>query len=151
MNATAGAWRRARSTAVADQLVEPQLLVRLAVRLAVARQLDQIADQLAELLDLGDEVGPQALAIGLGQRARRAQDLEVGAQRSERRAQLVRGVGHEPALGRCESSSASSMVLNEAARRASSSSPCASMRRDRSRVRATCSAVSVRSVTGRTA
>ena len=47
---------------------------------------------------------------------------------------------------RWESSSASSIVLNDAARRASSSSPCASMRRDRSRVRATCSAVSVSSV-----
>ena len=52
---------------------------------------------------------------------------------------------------RCESSSASSIVLNDAASRASSSSPSASIRRERSRVRATCSAVSVRSVTGRTA
>ena len=43
---------------------------------------------------------------------------------------------------RWESSSASSIVLNDAASRASSSPPVASIRRDRSRVRATCSAVS---------
>ena len=99
MNATAGRVAPRALDGGGDQLVEPQRLVRLAVGLAVARQLDQVADQLAELLDLGDEVGPQALAIGLGQRARPAQHLEVGAQRGERRAQLVRGVGHEPALG----------------------------------------------------
>ena len=43
------------------------------------------------------------------------------------------------------------MVLNAVARRATSSSPWASIRRVRSRVEATCSAVSVSSATGRTA
>ncbi len=81
-----------------DQLVQAQRLVRLVRRLAVARELDEVADQLAQLLELEHEVAAQALAVGRRQRAPRPEDLEVGAQRRERRAQLVRGVGHEPAL-----------------------------------------------------
>ena len=52
---------------------------------------------------------------------------------------------------RAESSSAASIVLKLAARRLSSSRPCASMRRDRSRVSVTSSVVRVRRRTGASA
>ena len=81
------------------ELVEPQRLGWVARDLAVAGELDEVADQLAELLELGDEVAPQALAVGGRQVAAGAEHLEVGAQRRERRAQLVRRVGDELALG----------------------------------------------------
>ena len=67
----------------------------------VAGQLDQVADQGAQLLDLGADVVEQ-LEARLGRQRRvalgLAEQVEVGAQRGERRAQLVAGVGHQPAL-----------------------------------------------------
>ena len=75
--------------------------------------------------------------------SRGAQQLDVRADRRQRRAQLVRGVGDELALGLARASSAASIVLNARARRSISSSPPDGMRRDRSWVAATCSAVAV--------
>ena len=62
----------------------------------------------------------------------------------------MRGVGHELALGAtdAERSSASSIALKLVAMLAISSSPLASILRARSRVRATCSAASVRRRSG---
>ena len=84
---------------VLDQPVEPHRPPGLAVELDVAGEIDQVADQHRQLVELGDDVGEQSLALlgrhllGMGE------DLDVGAQAGERRAQLVRGVGDELALG----------------------------------------------------
>ena len=149
---TCGAWRCGALDRGRHELVEPQRLGRLAGRLAVAGELDEVADQLVELLELRDEVAPQALAVGRPA-ARGASPSTSRLVRSD--VSGVRSSCDASATSwRCarwESSSASSIVLNDAASRASSSPPVASIRRERSRVRATCSAVSVRSVTGRTA
>ena len=70
-------------------------------RRLVAGQLDQVADQGAQLLDLAADVveqletrlgGQRRVALGL------VEQVEVGAQRGERRTQLVARVGHQPAL-----------------------------------------------------
>ena len=66
----------------------------------LARQLDQVADQGGHLGDLGPDVGEQlgarlrepGGAAGLGEQ------VEVGAQRGQRGAQLVAGVGDQLAL-----------------------------------------------------
>ena len=90
----AGALDRGR-----DQPVEPHVLDRRRLGLLVAGELDEVADERAQLLELRDEVGAQAVAVlGVGRAAAR-QHLEVGAQRGERRPELVRGVGDELALG----------------------------------------------------
>ena len=84
-----------------DELVERQHL-ELGHRLLLAREVDEVGDEQGQLLELGDDVGPQPLAVVRVQPAA-AEHLEVRAQRGQRRAQLVRGVGHEPplrALGR---------------------------------------------------
>ena len=79
------------------QLVEAHVLGRRR-RLAVARQGDEVADEVAELLGLLDHVVEQGAPVDLAHRRRVAQDLDVRAQRGHRRAQLVRGVGHQLAL-----------------------------------------------------
>ena len=79
------------------ELVEAHVLGRRR-RLAVAGQRDEVGDEVAELLGLLDDVVEQRAAVGLAHRRRVAQDLDVRAQRGHRRAQLVRGVGHELAL-----------------------------------------------------
>jgi hypothetical protein len=48
--------------------------------------------------DWPDHVAQQRAPLALLELGAREQDLHVGAQRRHRRAQLVRGVGHEPAL-----------------------------------------------------
>ena len=95
---TPGAWRRARSTAARDQPVEPHVLDRGRVGLLVAGELDEVADERGQLLELRDHVGAQPLAVAGVRRPAAGQHLEVRAQRGERRAQLVRGVGDELAL-----------------------------------------------------
>ena len=63
-------------------------------------QLDDVADQCAELLGLLEHVGEQAPAILPGELiSLLEQHLDVRAQAGDRRAQLVRGVGHKLALG----------------------------------------------------
>ena len=69
-------------------------------RFAGAREIDQIADEDREVLELAAHRGQDV------QRARPAasrrgalEQLDVGADRGQRRAQLVRGVGDELALG----------------------------------------------------
>ena len=93
----------------------------------VARELHQVADQRGQLLDLRAHVVEQ-LGAGLG-RQRRVhsawrEQVEVGAQRGERRPQLVAGVGHQPTLPVAGGATrASSIWLNAVASRATSSSP----------------------------
>ena len=81
-----------------DQAVEPHVLHRGLVGLLVAGELDQVADERAQLLQLGDQVRAQPVAVAGVGRAAAGEHLEVGAQARERRAQLVRGVGDELAL-----------------------------------------------------
>ena len=74
----------------------------IVVQRLVARQLDEVADQGRELLDLGADVGHDLHRLLVAQRAARlarlGQELDVGAQAREGRAQLVSGVGHEAPL-----------------------------------------------------
>ena len=76
--------------------VEPDVLgVRLA--LVAPRQVDEVPHQDGQLVDLALDLLEQALALGRRQIAG-AQHLEIRPQRRDRRAELVRGVGHELAL-----------------------------------------------------
>ena len=96
-SAIAGAWRRARSTAAATSSSR-RTSSALGVALLVARELDEVADQRGQLLELART---RSAAGARGRPRRRAaarQHLEVGAQRGQRRAQLVRRVGDELAL-----------------------------------------------------
>ena len=81
-----------------DERVEPDV-VHLVGRLVAARELDQVGDQRGQLLRLVDDVVEQGAALGRRQVLLLEQQLGVGAQRGHRRAQLVRGVGDELALG----------------------------------------------------
>ena len=83
-----------------DHLGEVEGLHDLGQRL-VAGELDEVADEVRQLLDLGADVVEElglllgrepAGLVGLGEQ------VEVRAQRGERRPQLVAGVGHQPAL-----------------------------------------------------
>ncbi len=67
-------------------------------RLRSARQLDDVADERRQLVELRDDVGPQALAIGLRQLVGVLQHLDVRAQAGDRRTQLVAGVRHQVTL-----------------------------------------------------
>ena len=93
-----GALRRARAS---DSAATPSRRTSSVVgaRLVAAGELDQVADERAELLALLDDVGEQAPAILGLELDLLEQDLDVGAQARHRRAQLVRGVGDELALG----------------------------------------------------
>ena len=135
-----------------DELVEPQRLERLAGaprRRARARRGRRPARRAPRAGRRGRGAGARGRPAGSSRREPSTSRLvrsEVSGVRSSCDASATSW-----RCARWESSSASSIVLNDAASRASSSSPVASIRRERSRVRATCSAVSVRSVTGRTA
>ena len=96
--ADAGAWRRARATASATSASRRHVLDRR-VALVAAGQLDEVAHEPAELLGLADHVAQQRAPLALLELGAGEQDLHVGPQRGHRRAQLVRGVGHELALG----------------------------------------------------
>ncbi len=64
-----------------------------------ASQGQQVADQAAQALDLGDRVGHRLVAVGGRQVVTGAlEQLEIRADRGERRTQLVGGVGDEAAL-----------------------------------------------------
>ena len=84
-----------------DHLGEVEGLDHVGGQRLVAGQLDEVADEGGQLLELGADVveqlglllgGQPAGLVGLGEQ------VEVGAQRGERRAQLVAGVGDQPAL-----------------------------------------------------
>ena len=81
----------------AHDLVDAHVVDDVA-RLRAARELDDVADERGQLVELRDDVGAQALALGLGQPVGVLEHLDVGAQAGDRRAQLVAGVGHEVAL-----------------------------------------------------
>ena len=83
---------------LADEVVEPDVLA-LAPRLVAARELDQVGDEHPELGRLLLDVVQQPRALVRRQRLGLGQHLDVGAQAGDRRAQLVRGVGDELALG----------------------------------------------------
>ena len=67
--------------------------------LLAAGEVDQVVDEQRQLLDLLDDVAEQLLALGGVHVVGLLEDLDVGAQARDRRAQLVRGVGDELALG----------------------------------------------------
>ena len=81
----------------AHDLVDAHVVHDVA-RLGAAGQLDDVAHERRQLVELRDDVGAQALAIGLGQPVGVLQHLDVGAQAGDRRAQLVAGVRDEVAL-----------------------------------------------------
>ena len=82
---------------VGGDQVEAHVSGRLGHRLGpgLAGELDQLADQGGHLVDLLDEVVQQLLARLRRQLVPAREDLDVRLQAGERRAQLVRGVGHE--------------------------------------------------------
>jgi hypothetical protein len=78
--------------------VEPDVLRLLRVLLG-ARELDQLRDQRRHLAELLDHVAEKPLPLLGRKRAFAGEHLDVRAQAGERRAQLVRRVRHELALG----------------------------------------------------
>jgi hypothetical protein len=70
---------------------------RLAIGLglAAARELDHVRDQPRQLVDLLVDVLHQLAAIAVGDLAAALEELDVRPQARQRRAQLVRRVGHE--------------------------------------------------------
>ena len=92
-----GGARRARATASRHQLVQRDVLERR-IAVVAAGQLDQIAHQPAELLGLAHHVAQEGAPLAFLELGAGEQDLHVGPQRGHRGAQLVRGVGHQPAL-----------------------------------------------------
>ena len=78
-------------------LVESQLFERHRY-LFVASDLDEIVDQFRHPLHLAHEIAEHLLSLGGIRRLSALEQLEVGAQAGERRAQLVRGVGDQLTL-----------------------------------------------------
>ena len=68
-------------------------------RRRAARELDHVAHERRQLVQLADDVPAQALLLVRGQALGFAQHLDVRAQRGDRRAQLVAGVGDQLPLG----------------------------------------------------
>ena len=93
-----GALRRARATDSSTIRSSRTSSAALGGQVA-AGELDQVADERAQLLALLDDVGEQPLAVLVVELGAGQQHLDVGAQAGHRRAQLVRGVGDELALG----------------------------------------------------
>ena len=82
---------------VGDDLIDAHVLAaRLAAR--ATSQLDDVADERRELVELLDDVPTQALLLLGRQTLGVAEDLDVRAQRGDRRAQLVARIGHQMAL-----------------------------------------------------
>ena len=81
---------------VGHELVEAQQL-ELGHRLLLACEVDQVGDEHGQLLELGDHVRAQPLVVARAEPGA-PEHLEVRAQRRQRRAQLVGGVGDQPAL-----------------------------------------------------
>ena len=93
-----GARRRTRASGAGDDVVEVDGRDDRRHRV-VAGELDQVADQRGQLLDLGTDVAEQLDPCLLRQVAAGLREqVEVGAQGGQRRAQLVAGVGHQLAL-----------------------------------------------------
>ena len=84
---------------VLDDLVQAHVVRGGSPRPAPARELDDVADQRGQLVELLDDVPPQALLLLRRQPLGFAEDLDVRAQRGDRRAQLVARVGDQVALG----------------------------------------------------
>jgi hypothetical protein len=82
---------------VLGQRVPAQLLDR-GGRLLAAGQLHGVGDQAGQVVDAGEHRGDQPVAVLPVQQLYLAQHLDVGAQRGQRGAQLVRGVGDQLAL-----------------------------------------------------
>jgi hypothetical protein len=80
---------------VLDQLVEAD---GLDLGRALPVDLDQVADQRAELFDLVGDIGEQLLALPRRKLLPAREHLDVRPHARQRRPQLVRGVGNEPAL-----------------------------------------------------
>ena len=80
-----------------DQLAEVDRLHRL-LAARVGGELHQLRDEIGELAQLESVSVDQLGALRVVERSGPAQEVDVGAQRGERRAQLVAGVHHEPLL-----------------------------------------------------
>ncbi len=82
---------------VLEQLAQVERFARRLAHLVDPRQRQQVVDQAAHPRRLG--LDPRHRPLDLGRLPRRADPVElaVAADRGERRAQLVRGVGEEPA------------------------------------------------------
>ena len=83
---------------IADEEVEAEGLRRGRL-LVPACELGQVADEIRQFLELHQHVVDQDVAVLFAELVDAADHLEVGAQAGERRAQLVRGVEDELALG----------------------------------------------------
>ena len=77
--------------------VELDVLERRVGRVA-ARELDEVADQAGQLLGLADHVAQEGAPLALLELGAGEEDLHVRAQGGDGRTQLVRRVGHQPAL-----------------------------------------------------
>ena len=97
VSSTRGASRRARSRPAATKLVQAHLL-GIAGGLPPPGDVDHVPDQARELVGLGHQIAEQVGPVGVRERVAALEHLDVGAQAGERRAQLVRCVGHELAL-----------------------------------------------------
>ena len=97
-NVNPGARRRARSTrrgTTESSRTSPYSPLGL----LPAGQLDHVADQRGQLVELLDHVRSQRGAVLGREEVLVAHQLEVGPDGGDRRAQLVRGIGDEVALG----------------------------------------------------
>jgi hypothetical protein len=83
---------------VVHDVVQAQLLGRLDRTLARAREIDEIADEDREVLELCPDRCEDACALGGGHAVGALEQLDVGADRGQRRTQLVRGVADQLAL-----------------------------------------------------
>ena len=83
---------------IAHEHVQAQVL-GVGAGLLAAGEFDQVVHQQRQLADLLDDVGQQALAFVDLHVLRLLEDLDVRAQAGDGRAQLVRGVGDQLALG----------------------------------------------------
>ena len=89
--------RRVRSIAPATIVIEAHV-PEVSALLGAAGQLHDVPDQRRQLVELLDHVGAQRVAILGREQALVAHELQVGADRGDRGAELVRGVGHQVAL-----------------------------------------------------
>ena len=148
--------RRPRSTSRSRRT-----LLGVRARLLAAGEVDQVVDQQRQLLDLLDDVARAARCCSSRSMsvALLLQDLDVRAQAGDGRAQLVRGVGDELALGVHGGVERAHRALERVEHRVEAAAPAG-----RSRLRrparcagsgpacsATCSVASVRRLSGCTA
>ena len=92
----AGAAAEARGDVVGD-LAQRHRLDRL-LAADVGGELDHLAHQVGELVELEAGLGDELRPLVGGERGRVPEEVDVGAHRGERRAQLVAGVDDQPLL-----------------------------------------------------